>query len=140
MPGVETDFTLPQKVLFRHCDPAGIVFYPRYFEMVNDTVEAFFSDVLDWPFEAMHATHAVPTVALKSEFKAVSRHGDDLQLCLNVAHLGRTSLTLAIRAWCAAELRFTVEATLVCIDAKETPTPWPGAVKTKLERQMDKLQ
>ena len=43
-----------QKVLFKHCDPAGIVFFPRYYEMVNDCVEAFFADVLDWPFEAMH--------------------------------------------------------------------------------------
>ena len=34
-------FTLTQKVLFKHCDPAGIVFYPRYFEMINDCVEAF---------------------------------------------------------------------------------------------------
>ena len=27
---------------FRHCDPAGIVFYPRYFEMMNDAIEIFF--------------------------------------------------------------------------------------------------
>ncbi|MEL6103010.1 MAG: acyl-CoA thioesterase, partial [Pseudomonadota bacterium] len=26
-------FQFLQKVLFKHCDPAGIVFYPRYFEM-----------------------------------------------------------------------------------------------------------
>ena len=30
------------EVGFRHCDPAGIVFYPRYAEMVNDTVEHWF--------------------------------------------------------------------------------------------------
>ena len=43
-------FTYPHKVLFRHCDPAGIVFYPRYFEMMNDTVEAFFGTALDAPW------------------------------------------------------------------------------------------
>ena len=29
---------------FNHCDPAGIVFYPRYFEMTNSVVENFFAD------------------------------------------------------------------------------------------------
>jgi 4-hydroxybenzoyl-CoA thioesterase len=28
-------YHVTQKVLFRHCDPAGIVFFPRYFEMVR---------------------------------------------------------------------------------------------------------
>ena len=32
-------FVFPQKVRFQHCDPAGIVFYPRYFEMLNTTIE-----------------------------------------------------------------------------------------------------
>jgi 4-hydroxybenzoyl-CoA thioesterase len=38
-------FSINQKVLFKHCDPAGIVFYPRYFEMINDCVEAFFDEI-----------------------------------------------------------------------------------------------
>ena len=40
-------FTYEEKVLFRHCDPAGIVFFPRYFEMINDCVEYFFADTLN---------------------------------------------------------------------------------------------
>lgn len=35
------EFSYRQKVLFMHYDPAGIVFFPRYFEMMNDCVEAF---------------------------------------------------------------------------------------------------
>jgi 4-hydroxybenzoyl-CoA thioesterase len=38
-------FVMNQKVLFKHCDPAGVVFYPRYFEMINDCVEALFDDI-----------------------------------------------------------------------------------------------
>ena len=34
-------FEFRQTIGFKHCDPAGIVFYPRYFEMFNDCVEAF---------------------------------------------------------------------------------------------------
>ena len=28
-------FTTTRKVRFEHCDPAGIVFYPRYFAMFD---------------------------------------------------------------------------------------------------------
>ena len=30
-------------VRFQHCDPAGIVFYPRYFEMISQSVEEWFA-------------------------------------------------------------------------------------------------
>ena len=39
-------FTTTRKVRFEHCDPAGIVFYPRYFEMINGTVEDWFEEDL----------------------------------------------------------------------------------------------
>jgi len=56
-------FTLQQKVRFQHCDPAGIVFYPRYFEMINATVEEWFAQRLGVPFETLHGAlgAAVPT-------------------------------------------------------------------------------
>ena len=46
-------FLHPQAVLFRHCDPAGIVFYPRYFEMLNDCVEAFLDTELGIPVDIL---------------------------------------------------------------------------------------
>ena len=33
-------------VQFAHCDPAGIVFYARYFEIINEVVEDWFEDAL----------------------------------------------------------------------------------------------
>ena len=57
-------FTLHQKVLFKHCDPAGIVFFPRYFEMINDAVEAMFEEILDWPFEKLHEGFGAPTARI----------------------------------------------------------------------------
>ena len=69
-------FEIPQKVLFKHCDPAGIVFYPRFFEMINDAVEALFSDMLGWPFEKMHPDSGVPTAEFKVRFKVPCRQGD----------------------------------------------------------------
>ena len=39
-------YTRHIRIEFNHCDPAGIVFYPRYFEMTNSVVENFFADVV----------------------------------------------------------------------------------------------
>lgn len=127
-------FEFTQKVLFRHCDPAGIVFYPRYFEMINDCVEAFFAESLGWPFEEMHLAGAVPTVEISATFRRVSRHGDQLVLTLDSADPGRTSLGLAFTAACSEELRFTARSTIVNVDAAGKPTPWPARVRDRLTR------
>jgi len=73
-------YTYEEKVVFRHCDPAGIVFFPRYFEMINDCVESFFSEVLDWPFEVFLENAGIPTAEINTRFTAPSRHGDKLSI------------------------------------------------------------
>ena len=130
-------FEFHQKVLFKHCDPAGIVFFPRYYEMVNDCVEAFFADVLGWPFEAMHGAGAVPTRAIETDFLAPSRHGDALVLQMQVTVFGRTSFGYGLTARCGAQTRFTHSATLVNVDADGRPTAWPACVAATLEQVKD---
>jgi 4-hydroxybenzoyl-CoA thioesterase len=132
-------FDHPQKVLFRHCDPAGIVFFPRYAEMLNDTVEAFFSACVHWPFEEIHPAAAVPTVALSFQFRAPSRHGDALVLRLAPRALGRTSLRLETAAFCGTQVRFTADQTLVCTDGTGRPQPWPAEVRARLEPLVEEM-
>jgi 4-hydroxybenzoyl-CoA thioesterase len=126
-------FTFEQPILFKHCDPAGIVFYPRYFEMMNDCVEGFFAEVLRWPFSEIHKSAAVPTAEIRTRFIAPSRLGDHLTLMLRVLQVGRTSCGFSLEADCAGEPRFSTELTLVHVDEIGKPTRWPEAVKTLLE-------
>ena len=133
-------FELHQKVLFKHCDPAGIVFYPRYFEMMNDCVEMWFDQALGWPFEKIHTGLGVPTAAISSRFAAPSRHGDHLVLRLAVMKLGKTSLTYQMTAHCGEELRFSTEATLVHVGPDGRPTPWPEEVRRRIEADMTSPQ
>lgn len=128
-------FIQHQKVLFKHCDPAGIVFYPRYFEMINDCVEMFFDQVLHLPFEELHRDGGVPTVQIETKFTAPSRHGDALVLRLDIIRVGRTSLGYRMTANCGPEQRFETRATLVNITAQGRPTPWPDAVRNTLMSQ-----
>lgn len=125
-------FRFPQKVLFKHCDPAGIVFYPRYFEMINDCVEAFFDQVLGRPFEVLLQTAGIPTAEIQTRFHAPSRHGDALILTLTGNRLGSKSFTLNIEATCGDELRFRTTSTLVYTDANGQSQPWSTALQSKL--------
>lgn len=122
---------------FNHCDPAGIVFYPRYFEMTNHICENFFREVVGRPYAAMMAEKAgVPTVRIETDFRAPSRLGDVLEVTLEVLRLGSSSLTVEIVAACAGQHRLTATATLVW--AQEVAgvfgaQPWPGEMRAKLQ-------
>lgn len=121
------------RVEFNHCDPAGIVFYPRYYEMTNSTVENFFRDEIGWPFEAMMAQGiGVPTVRIETDFRAPSRLGDLLDWTLHLTRLGHASATLRLTATCGPEERLTVTLTLVWLGPDHRPAPWPAAVRPRL--------
>ena len=38
-------FEKPIRVHFSNCDPAGIVFHPQYFVLINELMEDFLEDV-----------------------------------------------------------------------------------------------
>ena len=117
-----------QKVLFKHCDPAGIVFYPRYFEMINDAVEAMFDDLLEWPFEQILRVGGVPTVSFNVEFKAPSRHGEHLEFNLTIQHIGRSSMTIHTVANASDNIRMVADQVIVLVDTDGQPVPWPASV------------
>ena len=127
-----------QKILFRYCDPDGFVFYPRLVEIINDAVEGFFADVLDWPFEEMLETGGTPTVNLNIDFHAPAVHGDRLELALDVVRLGRSSLELSHKARACGTPCFSARHTLVRIGAKEPrgAEPWPDPVRARIETVM----
>ena len=126
-------YTRIMPVEFNHCDPAGIVFYPRYFEMTNSLVENFFADVIGHSFAAMmDAGQGVPTARLEVNFKAPSRLGDKLAWGLQVRRIGASSVNCVATAMVEDELRLTADLTLVWVSAGK-PARWPEAMRAKLE-------
>ncbi len=124
-------------VEFQHCDPAGIVFYPRYFEMINSVIERYFRDHVGYDFAAMHFVdkNGVPTVKIEAEFHAPSRLGDRLMFDLAVKRVGNSSLEILIHATCDEQHRMTVRSTLVRIDlVSARPAPWPEMLAQKLRQ------
>jgi 4-hydroxybenzoyl-CoA thioesterase len=125
-------YTRQIRVEFNHCDPAGIVFYPRYYEMMNSVCENFFRDRVGVPFEAMvGGGHGVPTARAETDFRAPSRLGEVLDWALSVERVGGSSATFRLTATCAGEHRLTAILTLVWV-AGGRPERWPDAMRAAL--------
>ena len=137
---MEKAFIKKEKVRFQHVDYAGIVFYPRFLEMLNNIVEDFYEEALDLPFRNIHKTGGIPTVDLKIQFKKAARLGDELTKHLWIKSLGGSSMLCGFRfehedgSTCLEG-----EVTLVKVSFEEgrneiKSSPFTDEMRTKLEQ------
>jgi 4-hydroxybenzoyl-CoA thioesterase len=128
------------RIEFSHCDPAGIVFFPRFFEMLNSQVENFFRDAMAYPFERMILAerHSVPTVHFEIDFRAPARLGELLRFALGVKRLGRTSVDLAhVAHGPDGSLRLSATQRLVWVNPEGRSAPWPDALRARLAAHLE---
>ncbi|MBX7248793.1 MAG: acyl-CoA thioesterase [Caulobacteraceae bacterium] len=128
-------FSRHEIVRFGWCDFAGIMFFPRYFELANDTVEAWFGEALGITYRQLHGDlgWSVPTVRFDADFKAPSRMDDRLTIDLVVEQLGGASCTLKIAAHADGQLRFFGRQVIVLTDrATLRPRPWPDDLRARI--------
>lgn len=125
------------QIEFNHCDPAGIVFYPRYLEFANSIAENFFAEILGRSYAAIIAEgDGVPTVRLDCSFRSPSRLGETLEVTLAVTGVGRSSVDFCITAQVPgeAEPRLTINKRLVFIDGPAMKSkPWPDDLRARLD-------
>jgi len=127
-------------VRFAHVDPAGIVFYPRYFEMLSAATEDWFARSLGLDYREMHLEWkcGVPSVHMETVFFAPSRLGDELVLRVRPLRVGNSSCLVEVLFLCGDELRVRFEMTLVWTHFERMEAmPWPDEVKTAIKRQID---
>lgn len=129
-------FTTQTTVRFADVDPAGIVFYPRYFEMLNAAVEDWFGQELGLDFSVMHIEHriGVPTVKLDVVFEAPSMLGERLAITITPTSLGRTSCAFtAVFAGPSGDARLTAHVVLVCMSLdRKRPVEWPEKIRAAI--------
>jgi 4-hydroxybenzoyl-CoA thioesterase len=122
-------------VRFADCDPAGIAFFPRYFEMANTLVERWFGEGLGIDYAEMIARRrtGLPTVRIEVDFTAISRHGETLTQRLAVEKLGRTSLILRHAYFGGDEPRLVMRQVLVCTSLEtHRPLPLPDDMRAAI--------
>lgn len=121
------------QIEFNHCDPAGIVFYPRYFEMTNSVVENFFAEVLGHSFARMMEERAgVPTARIEVNFHAPSRLGEKVDFALDITRIGTSSVGFRIVAVAGGVERLTADLTLVNVDMQGGARPWSAPVRARM--------
>ncbi len=128
-------FEARRRVRFADCDPAGIVFFPQYFVMLNTLVEQWFDEGLGIGYADFIGQRrcGLPTVRLEADFTAVSRHGELLTQRLFVERLGHSSLVLRHEYSGGDELRLRVRQVLVCTSlATHRSQPLPDDVRAAM--------
>src|SRR6185436_16111100 len=136
-PFASAPFVTHKQIRFHHCDPAGIVFYPQYFVLMNELVEDWFNRGLGVDFARFHteARRGIPMAHLECDFLAPSSVGETLEWTLWVDKIGGSSLSLAVEAKSGDDVR--VRATLVAVQASldtRRSVPFAAEFREKLAR------
>jgi len=123
-------------IRFSHCDPAGIVFFPRYMVMINDGVEDFFNRALGVNYAQVVDARRIglPTVSLQCDFQVPSRIGESVTHSIGLIRLGRRSFTLTHTFHVGAERRISATQVLVTTDLHtHRSIDIPADIRTALE-------
>jgi 4-hydroxybenzoyl-CoA thioesterase len=129
-------FEVRTQVRFAHVDAAGIVFYPRFFEMLNGAVEDWFDQDLGCHFTVLQKVHglAVPTVHLETDFVVACELGEWIDISLEVEWLGEKSVTLSFVFTVAGERRLGGKVVLVCMQlGVRRAQPWPEDLRARMQ-------
>ena len=95
------------RIVWGDCDPAGIVFYPRYFEMFDTSTTALFERALGMTkFQFVKAYHSVgyPMVDTRARFLLPTRYGDDVVIETTITEIRRSSFDIRHRLMKDGEL------------------------------------
>ncbi len=129
-------FTTERKIRFSHCDPAGIVYFVNFFDMVNGAVEDWFGDAIGLTFNEMHIQRRVgfPIVNTGCEFFKPCHLGDRLVLELTIARLGRSSIEFSVVGRVGGEEKFRArhKVALMSLDTLRA-LPIPDDLREKMQ-------
>jgi 4-hydroxybenzoyl-CoA thioesterase len=127
------------RIRWGDCDPAGIIFYPRYFEIFDNAIATLFERALGITKHEMFAAYEFagwPLVRTHARFLKPTRFGDDVEVETGVK-FGRSSFELTHRITLKGELCVECEEKRVWIvrDAENRikSHPIPEAVLKKFE-------
>ena len=134
-------FTASRPIRFGHCDPAGIAYYPRLFELADTVIEDWTAEVIGVPRREMHLELGLglPTVTIEARFSSPVRLGDELVFALEVERVGGSSVDLALEARRGDELLFSIRYRQVLFTMEtHSACSWPSDWRERLERSCEK--
>ncbi len=130
------------RIVWGDCDPAGIVFYPRYFEMFDASTTALFERALGMTkhqFVKAYDTVGYPMVDTRARFLLPTRYGDDVVIETEITEIKRSSFSLRHRLMKDGELAVEGFETRVWVGRDPADPdrikakPLPDAIVAKLK-------
>src|SRR4051812_19837181 len=84
------------EVRFGDCDPAGIVYFPRFFALFHEAMETWFAAGLGVAYAGLIVGRKLgfPAVHSEADFKVPCALGEAIAVELRVARLGTSSIAL----------------------------------------------
>lgn len=118
-------FRHPHTVTFGECDPAGVVYFPRYFDWFHQAMEAWFDEGLGLPYADVLKRHGFPSAHAEADYKRPCRPGEKIVVELRVGELGGSSFRLDYRVLGPDEgLRATGCSRVVMIGLLQNEPDW----------------
>lgn len=88
------------RIEWGHCDPAGIVFYPRYFELFDSSTTLMITKATGLTMYQLLQKYdfaGYPMVDTRARFMMPTRFGDDVVIESAFAKIGRSSFEIVHR-------------------------------------------
>lgn len=124
-------------VRFGECDPAGVAYYPEFFNWFHQAMEACFEEHLDTPYAEMIKTVGFPAVKTSAEFRRPLPVGSEISIAIHIERLGRSSIEWRFDIHLGETLAAVGRVKTVCISVSEgafafASTPVPETLLPKL--------
>ena len=131
-------FCHPRTVRFGECDPAGVAYYPEFFNWFHQAMEACFEEYLGVPYAQMIETIGFPAVQTSAEFRKPIPVGSTIDVEVCIERLGRSSIEWQFNIWRGNTIAAVGRVKTVCISVTEgefqfASTPVPSLLIPKMQ-------
>jgi len=130
-------FTVRRRIAFRDCDPAGIVYTPRFLDPISTSaVDLFLAELVGLYGERDQQVDGLdmPAKAVSLVFHNRVSYGDLIDMDVSCDRIGNTTFDVLVSARGAAgEALFECRITLICVEHEPyRSVPVPSYVREKL--------
>ncbi|MDX1959500.1 MAG: acyl-CoA thioesterase [Leptospiraceae bacterium] len=128
-------FTVNKLIRFQHCDPAGVVFTPQYFNLFTEVIEDWFSSALLYDFNRMvlKDKNGIPVMQILAKFHNPSYLGEELEFQLTILRLREKSVSIKIIAQNSIEKKCSAKFLIGFASLKtQSRISWDSILKEKM--------
>ena len=126
-------------VRFGECDPAGVAYYPVFFNWFHQAMEACFEEFIGEPYAQVIRTVGFPAVHTETQFQRPLAVGEHIQVAVSIASLGTSSVTWRFDIFNASgQIAAVGRVKTVCIAVTEgefkfASVPVPETIRSALQ-------